>query len=56
MKRRITDEQAIEIYMKMKQKIAKVFLEDEYKVSKKTLYNIERKREAYEFLKTLIND
>lgn len=51
MPRKLTVEQAIEIYEKIKQRVPKVFLEDQYKVSKKTLYNIERRLNAYTFLK-----
>lgn len=53
MKRSVTKEVALEIYKKMLNGERKVFLAEQYGISKKTLYNIERRMEAYAFLKEI---
>jgi DNA-binding XRE family transcriptional regulator len=53
MKRSVSKEVALEIYKKMLNGERKVFLAEQYGISKKTLYNIERKMEAYAFLKEI---
>lgn len=52
---KLTIEQAIELYKRMKKGGRKCFLSEEYNVSVSTLYNIERCEERWVCLKTLVS-
>lgn len=43
----LTDREVIDIYIKLKNGIRKVHIEDEYKISKSVMYCIERKQGRY---------